>query len=46
VISPFNFPIEIPILQFLGSLFMGNKVLIKPDMRTGLPVEAFVRLLH
>ena len=25
---------------------MGNKVLIKPDVRTGIPVEQFVRLLH
>ena len=27
IISPFNFPIEIPVLQLFGALFMGNKVL-------------------
>ena len=26
IISPFNFPIEIPVLQLFGALFMGNKV--------------------
>lgn len=25
---------------------MGNKVLVKPDIRTGMPLEQFVRLLH
>ena len=30
----------------MGALFMGNKVLVKPDIRTGMPLEQFVRLLH
>lgn len=30
-ISPFNFPLEIPVLQMLGGVFMGNKVLVKPN---------------
>ena len=30
----------------MGALFMGNKVLVKPDMRTSFPVEQFIRLLH
>ena len=30
----------------MGALFMGNKVLLKPDVRTGLPLEQFIRLLH
>ena len=25
---------------------MGNKVLVKPDIRTAYPVEQFIRLLH
>jgi 1-pyrroline-5-carboxylate dehydrogenase len=39
VITPFNFPLEIPVLQMMGALFMGNKVLVKPDIRTGMPLE-------
>ena len=46
VISPFNFPIEIPVLQFMGALFMGNKPLVKPDSRTSFPLEQWVRMLH
>lgn len=46
IITPFNFPLEIPMLQTMGSLFMGNKVFLKPDFRTAFPVEQFVRLLH
>lgn len=33
LITPFNFPIEIPVLQMMGALFMGNKVLLKVDSR-------------
>ena len=25
---------------------MGNKVLVKPDIKTGMPLEQFIRLLH
>lgn len=46
IISPFNFPLEIPILQMLGALFMGNAVTIKPDPKGAVCVEQFVRLLH
>ena len=46
VITPFNFPLEIPVLQMMGALYMGNKPLVKPDVKTGLPLEQFVRLLH
>jgi len=46
VITPFNFPLEIPVLQMMGALFMGNKVLVKPDIKTALPLEQFIRLLH
>ncbi|CDW82503.1 probable aldehyde dehydrogenase-like [Stylonychia lemnae] len=46
VITPFNFPLEIPVLQMMGALYMGNKVLVKPDVKTALPLEQFIRLLH
>lgn len=46
VISCFNFPLEIPAMQMMGALFMGNKLLIKPDIKTTAVVEQFIRLLH
>jgi len=46
VITPFNFPIEIPVLQMMGALFMGNKPLVKPDPRVSFPLEQWVRMLH
>ena len=45
IISPFNFPIEIPALQFMGALFMGNKAIIKPHTKTSAIVEEFLRFL-
>ena len=39
VITPFNCPIEIPVLQFCGALFMGNKPIIKGDNRTNFVLE-------
>lgn len=33
LITPFNFPLEIPALQIMGALFMGNKVLAHVDHR-------------
>jgi 1-pyrroline-5-carboxylate dehydrogenase len=46
VITPFNFPIEICVLQFMGALFMGNKPVVKPDTRASFPVEQWIRMLH
>eukprot|EP00922_Rhytidocystis_sp_ex-Travisia-forbesii_P050530 GHVS01075087.1.p1 GENE.GHVS01075087.1~~GHVS01075087.1.p1 ORF type:complete len:555 (+),score=61.58 GHVS01075087.1:153-1817(+) len=46
VISPFNFPLEIPVMQFLGALITGNKVVVKTEATQGLPVEQFIRFLH
>jgi 1-pyrroline-5-carboxylate dehydrogenase len=46
VISPFNFPIEIPVLQFMGALYMGNRPTVKPDMRCSMVLEQYVRMLH
>ncbi len=45
VIAPFNFPLEIPALQALGALFMGNKPLVKVDSKVSAVFEQFVRLL-
>lgn len=46
VISPFNFPLEIPLLQTMGALFMGNKVLYKADSRVSVVMEQTFRMLH
>ena len=46
LITPFNFPLEIPVLQMMGSLYMGNKVLVKNCQRTSAVIEQFIRLLH
>jgi 1-pyrroline-5-carboxylate dehydrogenase len=46
VISPFNFPLEIPGLQMMSALFMGNKVIVKPNSKTTAIMEEFIRLLH
>lgn len=45
VIAPFNFPLEIPALQVLGALFMGNKPLVKADSRVSAVFEQFLRML-
>lgn len=45
IITPFNFPIEISILQLMGALFMGNKVLLKVDSKVAGAVQEFIRLL-
>jgi len=46
VITPFNFPIEIPVLQFMGALYMGNKPVVKGDTRTSIVLEQWIRMLH
>jgi len=45
VIAPFNFPLEIPALQVLGALFMGNRPLVKVDSKVCVVFEQFVRML-
>lgn len=45
VIAPFNFPLEIPALQVMGALFMGNKPLVKVDSKVSVVFEQFLRLL-
>ena len=46
IISPFNFPLEIPLLQLMGALFMGNKPLLKVDSRVSLVMDTILTLLH
>lgn len=46
VITPFNFPIEIPVLQFMGALYMGNKPVVKSDSKVSFPLEEWIRMLH
>ena len=45
VIAPFNFPLEIPALQALGAIFMGNRPLVKADSKVSVVFEQFLRLL-
>jgi 1-pyrroline-5-carboxylate dehydrogenase len=33
LITPFNFPLEIPALQLIGAVIMGNKPLVHVDHR-------------
>ena len=44
-ILPFNFPLEIPVLQAMGALYMGNKALIKSDTKVSIVMEQFIRLM-
>lgn len=46
IIAPFNFPLEIPALQILGALAMGNKPLVKGATKTSIVLDQFVSLLH
>eukprot|EP00879_Flechtneria_rotunda_P016977 GHRR01017773.1.p1 GENE.GHRR01017773.1~~GHRR01017773.1.p1 ORF type:complete len:544 (+),score=178.14 GHRR01017773.1:415-2046(+) len=46
LIAPFNFPLEIPALQLMGALFMGNKPLVHVDHRVSIVIEQLLRLLH
>jgi 1-pyrroline-5-carboxylate dehydrogenase len=46
IIAPFNFPLEIPVLQLMGALFMGNKPVLKPAEKCALVMEQFIHLLH
>jgi 1-pyrroline-5-carboxylate dehydrogenase len=46
IISPFNFPLEIPVLQLMGALFCGNKVLVKGDSKVSVLIEQYVKLME
>ncbi|KAI3766813.1 hypothetical protein L2E82_16887 [Cichorium intybus] len=46
LITPFNFPLEIPLLQLMGALYMGNKPVLKVDSKVCIVMEQMLRLLH
>ncbi len=46
IIAPFNFPIEIPAHQLMGSHYMGNKPLIKTSRTVEPVLDQFISLLH
>jgi acyl-CoA reductase-like NAD-dependent aldehyde dehydrogenase len=43
LITPFNFPLEIPALQLMGALYMGNKPLLHCDHRVMLATHLAMR---
>eukprot|EP00656_Telonema_subtile_P029297 TRINITY_DN32445_c0_g1_i1.p1 TRINITY_DN32445_c0_g1~~TRINITY_DN32445_c0_g1_i1.p1 ORF type:complete len:554 (-),score=172.13 TRINITY_DN32445_c0_g1_i1:87-1748(-) len=45
IVSPFNFPLEIPVLQLMGALMMGNKPVLKPAGTVAVVMEQYVRML-
>jgi 1-pyrroline-5-carboxylate dehydrogenase len=45
IVAPFNFPLEIPVLQLMGALFMGNHVTIKAASTVSMVMEEWVRLM-
>ena len=45
IVAPFNFPLEIPALQLMGALFMGNRPLVKSATTVDVVIEEFIRLL-
>ncbi len=45
IVAPFNFPLEIPALQVMGALFMGNRPLLKSATTVDIVIDQFVRLL-
>ncbi|TVU20441.1 hypothetical protein EJB05_36649 [Eragrostis curvula] len=46
IITPFNFPLEIPLLQVMGALYMGNKPVLKVDSKVSIVMDQMLRLLH
>lgn len=45
MISPFNFPLEIPSIQTVSALMMGNRPLCKVDEKVSIVMEQFIRML-
>lgn len=45
LVTPFNFPLEIPVLQLMGALFMGNHVTLKAATTVSIVMEEWIRLL-
>jgi len=45
LVAPFNFPLEIPLLQLMGALYMGNKPIVKGPPQASLVIEQYIRLM-
>nr|ANM86837.1 delta-1-pyrroline-5-carboxylate dehydrogenase [Stygiella incarcerata] len=45
IVAPFNFPLEIPVLQMMGALYMGNHVTLKCASTTAMVMEQWIRLM-
>jgi len=45
LVTPFNFPLEISVLQLMGALYMGNKPVMKPSEQVSFVMEQFLYLL-
>jgi 1-pyrroline-5-carboxylate dehydrogenase len=45
IVAPFNFPLEIPALQVMGALFMGNRPLLKSATTVDVVIEQFLRMM-
>lgn len=45
LVAPFNFPLEIPVLQIMGALYMGNRVTLKAASTTCMVMEEWLRLM-
>ena len=39
IVAPFNFPLEIPLLQLIGALIMGNKPVLKIASNVALVMD-------
>ncbi|CAK4628739.1 unnamed protein product [Aphanomyces euteiches] len=46
LITPFNFPFEIPVLQLFGALYMGNRVTLKLDSKVAVVMYEALRMFH
>lgn len=46
IVAPFNFPLEIPVLQLMGALMMGNRPTLKSDTKVAVVMEQYIRMLE
>ena len=46
LVTPFNFPLEIPVLQLMGALYMGNKPVLKPSEQVSVSLVQKKRYVY
>jgi 1-pyrroline-5-carboxylate dehydrogenase len=46
LITPFNFPFEIPMLQLMGALYMGNHATLKVCSKVSVVMQEALNMLH